>query len=262
MHLGYLFGEVPFLERFQAAADCGFAAVEFSDPLRFPPAQLAQRIRNAGLSAVQITTSSFNTTERKQVGLAAVPGREHEFQRDCRALVPYVQGLSVRWVHVMAGVVDPGDSFVRCYRTYLDNVRFALRTFEPYSVGVLIEPINTIDVPGYFVGTIDVARRAIADLGGRNAALMFDAYHIAMDGRDPERTLRDCFPAVGHIQIADAPGRNEPLSGAIDFERLFAAIDDLGYDGWISCEYFPVGETRAGLGWRNKVRCERAALVS
>jgi hydroxypyruvate isomerase len=162
----------------------------------------------------------------------------------------------------MAGIVDAGVAFATSYDTYLDNVRFALRTFAPHGVGVLIEPINTVNVPGYFIGDIDIARQAVADLGGGDAAVMFDAYHIAMDGRDPAATLREAYADVRHIQIADAPGRHEPFSGAIDFHRLFATIDDLGYDGWVSCEYFPAGDTRAGLSWRSRLRSQSVAFAS
>jgi len=262
VHLAYLFGEVPFLDRFKAAADAGFAAVEFSDPLRFPAQDLAAAMRRANLTAVQITTSMFNTPQRKQLGLAAMAGREPEFRQDCEALLPYVEALGVRWVHVMAGIVEAGVPFEVSYRTYLDNIAVALRILTPHGVGVLIEPINVVDVPGYFIGDIAIARQALRDLGGADAALMFDAYHIAMDGRDPAETLRESFADVGHIQIADAPGRHEPLSGSIDFPRLFATMDDLGYDGWVSCEYFPAGDTRDGLSWRSRLRSKSVALAS
>jgi hydroxypyruvate isomerase len=257
VHLAYLFTEVPFLDRFRAAADAGFTAVEFSDPRRFTPDELAQRARQAGLKVVQFTTSSFNAPGRKQVGLAAVPGRESEFRADCAALVPYLEALDASWVHVMAGVVQ--GPFERAYRTYLDNIRFAIDTYARLGVGVLIEPINTIDVPGYFLGDIALARRALRDFERENAAVMFDVYHVAMLGRDPVAALRDAFDDVGHIQIADAPGRHQPLTGKIDFPGLFETIDTLGYEGWVSCEYFPTGGTSESLSWNRSLPGGHAA---
>ena len=172
----------------------------------------------------------------------AVPGREAEFREDCAALVPYIKSLDANWVHVMAGVIEAAP-FEQCYRTYLDNVRFAIDTYAPNGVGVLIEPINNIDVPGYFMGDISLARRALRDLESEDAAVMFDVYHVAMHGLDPVAALRAAFDDVGHIQIADAPGRHEPFTGKIDFPHLFETIDSLGYNGWISYEYFPTGHT-------------------
>ncbi|MPZ56040.1 MAG: TIM barrel protein [Rhizobiales bacterium] len=258
VHLAYLFTEVPFLDRFRAAADAGFTAVEFSDPRRFPANELAQHAGCAGLKVVQITTSSFNSPGHKQVGLAAVPGREDDFREDCAALIPYIKALDVDWVHVMAGIVDAEAPFATCYRTYLDNVSFSIDTFAPHEVGVLIEPINNIDVPRYFMGDIALARKTLRDLRSESSAVMFDVYHVAMQGLDPIVTLLDSLSDVGHVQIADVPGRHEPLTGTLDFPRLFTALDGSGYGGWVSCEYFPTCPTLESLAWRGRLFGESA----
>lgn len=260
LHLAYLFKEVDFLDRFRLAAATGFSGVEFSEPRQASKEDIADRLAGGGLELVQFTTSSFATPERKQVGLAAVPGRRDDFRRDCEALVPYVQLLRPKYVHAMAGIVEGGAPFDLCYETYQRNIRFAHDAFASFGTGILIEPINSVDVPGYFMNEIALCSSAIDDMGLPNVAIMFDAYHVARSGHDPVANFHSFFDKIAHIQIADSPGRHEPGTGKIAYQDLFDAIESSSYDGWISCEYFPAGDTREGLAWTSEIRSNRYAL--
>jgi len=260
LHLAYLFREVAFLERFGLAAATGFAGVEFSEPRQAAKEAIAERLEKSGLELVQFTTSSFATPERKQVGLAAVPGRSDDFRRDCEALVPYVELLRPKYVHAMAGIIEDGSSFNTCYETYQKNIRFAHDAFKSVGTGILIEPINSVDVPGYFMHEIALCARAIDDMGLPNVAIMFDAYHLARSGHDPVTSFQSFFDKISHVQIADSPGRHEPGTGRIAYQDLFDAIGGSGYGGWISCEYFPEGDTRKGLAWTRGISSKRYDL--
>jgi len=247
-HLSYLFTELPLVDRFLAARDAGFAAVDLSNVAGFELADVLAGVRRSGLSVV-LTTASIGAFERQGPGTAALPGREQEFRAGCRAVLPYFEGTGLRWVHFTSGTPAPEVPFERCYATYLDNLRFALDLFEPRGVGVLVEQINTTDLPGYFMGDFALARRAVADLAPRDVKLLFDVYHLAMSDLDPVRQFRDCRSEIGHVHIVDSPGRHEPGTGTIDFAGLFAAAAETAYDGWFCAEYLPQDGTAAGLGW-------------
>ena len=241
------------MERLEAARLSGFSAIEFSDPLSCGSVEDIRKAMDAtGLEAVQFTTSSFTDPGRKQIGVAAIPGREVEFRADCDAILPYVQGLHVNWVHVKAGIIDSQDHKI-CYRTYLDNIIYAIEKFEPFGVGVLLEPINNADFPGYFLRNISMAQRTLRDLGSARAKIMFDTYHVARDGLDPCRAFEQAGDHVAHIQIADCPGRHEPLSGRIDFRNFFRTIEKTNYQGWVSCEYLPTSGSLNSLAWLNQL---------
>ena len=248
VHLSYLFTELPLVDRFLAARDASFQAVDLSNIAGFPLADVLAGTRRSGLPVV-LTTASIGSFERQGPGMAALPGREEEFRAGCHAVLPYFAETGLRWVHLLSGTPGPAMPFELCYTTYLDNLRFALDLFEPRGVGVLVEQINATDLPGYFMSDFARARRAVADLHQHDVKLLFDVYHLAMSGLDPVEAFRECRREIGHVHIVDCPGRHEPGSGTIDFAGLFKVAEETSYDGWFCAEYLPQGDIAAGLGW-------------
>ncbi len=245
-HLGLLFTELPLAERFRAAADAGFAAVDLPDLVEAPIAEIEQRLAEAGLHFNQ-TTTPFAAPQH---GLAALPERVLEFRAHCEALVRVAETIRPNWVHVMSGLPEPDSTFAETYETYLENLAFAADLFEKSGVGALIEPINATDLPGYFMKSNDLARQAVSDVGHPNLRIMFDVYHYAMDGIDPVAAFRETAAQVGHVQFADCPGRHQPGTGTIDFEGFYRLLVEVGYDGYVSGEYVPKGSsTPDTLGW-------------
>jgi hydroxypyruvate isomerase len=246
-HIGYLFTERPLVDRFLAARDAGFVAVDLSDVVRYPLAEILEGMRRSGLPFGQTMAASL-AMDRGGPGLAALTGREAEFRAGCAAVLNYLDGTGLRWVHLPSGAPSPEVSFARSYATYLDNLGHALELFEPHGVGVLIEPINRVDIPGYFLDFL-LARRVVAEIGNPNLRILFDVYHVAMEGYDPAQLIRESRADIGHVQIADAPGRHEPGTGNINFAAVVNALDEIGYDDCIAAEYLPAGRTEDGLGW-------------
>jgi hydroxypyruvate isomerase len=247
-HVGYLFTELPLVDRFSAARDAGFEAVDLSDIARHPLDDILTGMQRSGLPLLQ-TTAAAGSRDRREPGLAALPGREQEFRAGCRAVLPYVEATGLRFVHVTSGIPGPEVTFEQSHATYRDNLRFALDLLAPHRVVVLIEPINPTDLPGYFMHTLALARQVIAGIGHYDLKLLFDVYHLAMSGLDSVQAFRDSQRDIGHVQLADHPGRHEPGTGTIDFAGLMDAADMTDYRGWFSAEYLPLGRTVAGLGW-------------
>lgn len=241
-----LFTHLPFLERFQAASAAGFDAVECQFPYEFAPEQFAQHIRHAGLTCVLINAPPGAAGER---GIASLPGREREFQASIETAMRHAQACGARRVHVMAGLLPTGAERNLHLEVYISNIARAADLFAPLGIEVMIEPINTRDVPGYFLDGTAMAQQCIERAGRANIRLQFDVYHMQIMQGDLLRSIERLLPLIGHIQIADNPGRHEPGTGEISFERLLPAIDALGYEGHIGCEYNPAGDTLAGLGW-------------
>lgn len=250
-HLGFLFTDLPLLDRFAAAADAGFQLVDFSEPTLYPLDGLQRRISEANVRTVQVSTS-FGDKEKGEWGLGAIPGREAECRSTCEDLLPYAKALQFKFVHLLAGVVPDGVSFDQAYRTYSNNLRFASEVFGKHGIRVLIEPISPTATEGYFLNSVDLGRRVIRELGDPNIQLLFDVYHVAAMGHNPVAMLHSAVEQTGHIQISDFPGRHEPGTGAVDFQAFFEAMDALGYAGMVCCEYHPMADTRAGLGWMNR----------
>jgi hydroxypyruvate isomerase len=247
-HIGYLFTELPLVDRFSAARDAGFEAVDLSDIARHPLDDILAGMRRSGLPLLQ-TTAAAGSRDRREPGLAALPGREEEFRAGCREVLPYVEATGLRFVHFTSGIPGPEVAFDQAYATYLDNLRFAHDLLAPHRVVVLIEPINSTDLPGYFMHTLALARQVIAGIGYDHLKLLFDVYLVAMSGLDPVQAFRQSWRDIGHVQFADHPGRHQPGTGAIDFAGVLQAAADTNYRGWFSAEYLPLGGTVAGLGW-------------
>lgn len=242
-----LFTEVPFLERFKAAAATGFTAVECQFPYEFAPHEVAQRIQSAGVACVLINAPPGEAGER---GIASLPGREREFDASIEQAALHARACGAARVHVMAGLLPPGADRGRHLEVYVASLGRAADRLAADGIDVMIEPINTrVDVPGYLLDSTALALECIERTGRRNVRLQFDVYHMQIMQGDLLRSVERLLPFIGHIQIADNPGRHEPGSGEIAFERLLPAIDALGYTGHVGCEYIPAGATLAGLGW-------------
>jgi len=247
-NLSMLFNEVPFLERFAAAARAGFKGVEFLFPYDHTPEDLAEALRANGLEQVlfNLPPGDWEAGER---GLAALPGRETEFQAGLDRALPYAQALGCRRVHMMAGIPPEGADPLACRDAYVASLRAAAAIFAPHGVTVLAEPINSRDMPGYFLNHQGQAVALIEAAGAANTGLQMDFYHCQIVDGDLASHLRANFTQIRHIQIAGAPERHEPDRGEVNYPYLFDLMDELGYDGWVGCEYRPAGDTLAGLGW-------------
>jgi len=246
-NLSTLFTELPFPGRFEAAAAAGFRAVECQFPYDFPPDEIAARLDAANLELVLINAPPGAAGER---GIASLPGREADFDASIGRALAHARPLGVRRVHVMAGLLPAGADRGRHLDTYVANLVRAADRFADAGVTAMIEPINTrVDVPGYLLDGTALALECIERTDRPNVRLQYDVYHMQIMEGDLLRSIARLLPLIGHIQIADNPGRHEPGTGEIAFERLLPAIDALGYQGYVGCEYAPAAGTREGLGW-------------
>jgi len=248
-NLSLMYPEIEFLDRFAAAAADGFKAVEYLFPYPYPADELVQRLRRHGLRQVLFNMAQGNW-EAGERGIAALPGREADFAAALATALDYAKALGCPRLHCMAGIVPAGVDRAACEATYLANLRRAAPAAAAAGVVLLLEPLNQRDFPGYFLNRNSQARAIIEAVDHPTVRLQFDAYHTQMSEGFLAETLRENFAIVGHIQIAGVPGRNEPdQRQEINYPYLFQRIDELGYDGWIGCEYRPRAGTRAGLAW-------------
>ncbi len=247
-NLSMMFQEMPFLDRFDAAAKAGFKGVEFLFPYEFPPQAIAERLRANGL-----TLALFNTVPGDwaggERGLAAQPGREAEFRAGVEEAVRYARASGCKTLHTMAGLWPEGRDKAAGEAVYIENLRWAADRLAPEGLTAIIEPINTRDIPGYFLNYTGQAMRIIEAVGRPNLRLQLDLYHVQIMEGDLAAKIRALAGRYPHVQIAGNPGRHEPDVGEIHYPYLFDLFDELGYDGWIGCEYRPRGDTLAGLGW-------------
>ena len=261
-NLSMMYTEHPFLERFKAAAEDGFAAVEFLFPYEFEPQAIADALAANGLEPVLFNTvpGDMQAGER---GLAAVPGRTADFLAGVDRAIAYAGALGCKRLHAMAGVMpavlagpdavsggaNDSSARQRWRDTYVANLREAARRCVDVGITLLIEPINTRDIPGYFLNTQADAHAIVAAVGAVNLKVQMDLYHCQIVEGDLASRIRQYLPGVGHMQIAGVPHRHEPDLGEVNYPFLFSLLDELGYQGWIGCEYRPRGPTSAGLGW-------------
>jgi hydroxypyruvate isomerase len=215
-------------------------------PYEFSADEIAARAVRNGLEIVLFNLPAGDW-ERGQRGIGALPHQVDECRRGAALALDYARRLGCRRLHLMAGKA-PADLLNR--RTLVENIAFAADLFAPHGIDLLIEPINTrVDIPGYFYSTSEAALSVLSEVGRPNAKLQYDIYHMQVMEGDLARNIERLLPEIGHIQLADNPGRAEPGTGEINFAWLLAHIDALGYSGWIGCEYRPAGDTAAGLGW-------------
>jgi len=243
-----MFNEVPFLDRFEAAARAGFEAVEFLFPYDHPPEELAARLRAFGLKNVlfNMPPGDWAAGER---GIGALPGREREFREGVARALRYAEALGTPSLHAMSGVVPAGADRARHRGTYVENLRHAVRETAARGITLLMEPINPRDIPGYFLNTQAEAHALREEVGEERLAVQMDLYHAQIVEGDVTTKLRRWVRHVGHVQIAGVPERNEPDTGELDHHYLFRLLDELGYGGWVGCEYRPARGTAEGLGW-------------
>lgn len=247
-NLTLLFNEVPFIERFDAAARAGFKAVEFLFPYDHDAQAIAAQLQRHGLENVlfNLPPGDFAAGER---GLACLPERKHEFRASVATALSYARLLGTRRLHAMAGLLPDGADRATYRSTYIDNLKYAAAEAAKSGITLLIEPINSRDIPGYFLNTQADAHAIREEVGANNLKVQMDFYHVQIVEGDIAMKLRRYLPDIGHIQIAGVPGRNEPDIGEINYPYLFSLLDELGYDGWVGCEYRPAGNTIDGLGW-------------
>ncbi|SDD21707.1 hydroxypyruvate isomerase [Paracidovorax valerianellae] len=254
-NLSLLYQEFGFLDRFAAAARDGFRAVEFLFPYAHAPAELSARLNAQGLETVLFNAppGDWGAGER---GTACLPGREAEFRAGIVQAIGYAQALQTPRIHVMAGLAPAGHTREALRTTYIANLRAAADLAAPHGLQVLIEPINGRDMPGYFLNRQDEAHALVAAIGAPNVQVQMDLYHCQIVEGDLATKIRHYVPTgrVGHIQIAGVPERHEPDVGEVNYPYLFQLLDELGYAGWIGCEYRPArgavaGGTSDGLGW-------------
>ena len=247
-NLSLMFPELDFLDRFAAAANAGFKGVEMLFPYAYPAEVIQAQLEAHGLELVlfNMPPGDWDAGER---GLACVPGREDAFKAGVEQALAYARTLGCKRVHCMAGLTPEGYSPQEVRALYLNNLRLATQHFEPDGIHVLIEPINTRDMPGYYLTYSLQALDILDELGAGNAALQFDLYHAQIMQGDLSQTLSRHIDRIAHGQIADTPGRHEPGTGEINYPFLLDHLDGLDYRGWVGCEYRPRAGTLDGLSW-------------
>jgi len=260
-NLHYLFNEVPFLERFSAASKAGFRGVEFQVPYSWRAEELAGLLieHDLELALIDIPQGDWDRGER---GLTALPGRESEFREGVHLAVEYAEKMQCGAVHLIAGVVPDGTDLEAAEKTYLENLAYGADVLAQRNICAVIEPINpfhgdiekgetytTYGMRGFYLTTTHQAVTAIEKVNHPNLYLHLDMYHMQLTEGRLAHTLKQNIARLKHLQLAGVPGRNEPDRGEINYPYLFTLIDELGFDGWVGCEYRPFGKTTDGLGW-------------
>jgi 2-dehydrotetronate isomerase len=247
-NLTMMYNEHAFLDRFAAAARDGFDAVEYLFPYDHPAAEVKARLEENGLTQALFNAPPGDWAAGER-GLAALPGREDEFRRGIDKALDYARVLGNRKLHVMAGIVASEDTRAQQRELYLKHLDYAAQAARGEDITILIEPINTRDMPGYLLNRQDDAHAICAEIGAANLQVQFDCYHCQIMEGDLAVKLKRDIARIGHIQVAGVPERHEPDSGELNYPWLFSLIDELGYTGWIGCEYWPRAKASDGLGW-------------
>lgn len=247
-NLSTMFTELEAPERFQAAAAVGFDTVEFLRPYGYPIEEVKQWLADAGQRMILLNTSPGDADAGER-GLAAIPGREADFRETFDQALAYASGLGAGMMHVMAGVVPDGVRPEACDEVFIANLKEAAPIAKEKGVRLMLEPLNLQDVPGYLHTRTAHTRRIIEAVGSDNVFLQYDLYHMQVMEGNLAETMRRHWDVIGHIQFSSVPGRHEPQHGEVNIPFMFDVIDDLGYDGWIGCEYGPKTTTLEGLSW-------------
>lgn len=247
-NLTMLFNELPFLDRFAAAKAAGFSGVEYLFPYDFEKAVLRENLQQYGLTQVLHNLPAGNWAAGER-GIAVLPDRVDEFRDGVRRSIDYAKALDCRQVNCLAGVAPAGADASELNEVLLKNLRFAADALSRERIRLLIEPINTLDIPGFFLNRTEQAAQIVSDVQSDNLFIQYDIYHMQVMEGDIARTLQKHLARIAHVQLADNPGRNEPGTGEINYPFLFRHLDQIGYRGWIGCEYKPRNSTVEGLGW-------------
>jgi hydroxypyruvate isomerase len=251
-NLTMLFTEVPFLDRFERAARAGFTAVEFLFPYGEDLGDIRRRLDDQGLQLVlhNLPAGDWAGGER---GIGCLPDRTAEFRDGVERAIDAALRLGAPQLNCLAGKAPAGADPQRLHETLVANVAHAAARLKQAGLRLLIEPINTFDIPGFFLNRTSQAARVLDEAGADNAFIQYDIYHAQRMEGELAATIEGYLPRIGHVQLADNPGRHEPGTGEIHYPFLFAHLDRLGYRGWIGCEYKPAGLTEDGLGWRQRL---------
>ena len=247
-NLTLLFNEVDFLDRFEAASKSGFQAVEYLFPYAYDKTLLADKLKTYGLrqALFNLPAGDWAAGER---GLAILPDRVGEFQDGVGRAIDYAAALGCGQLNFLAGLTPPDADPDLVHKTLMENLKFAANELGKAGLRLLVEAINTFDMPGFHITATGQAAGLIKEAGADNVFILYDVYHMQRMEGELTATIRNYFSQIGHIQIADNPGRHEPGTGEINFPFLFSVIDELGYSGWVGAEYKPRGQTAAGLSW-------------
>jgi hydroxypyruvate isomerase len=247
-NLGFLFTELPFLDRFAASAKAGFSAVEYPSPYEVQAEQLSDLLRKYGLEQglINLPAGKWDAGER---GIACLPDRVSEFQDGVGRAIQYSAVLGNSLANCLAGIKPPNLASELAFETLVGNLKFAGHAFKAAGLTLLVEPINPYDIPGFFLNTSAQALRAMDATGDEAIKLQCDIYHMQRVEGEVSSTIEKLFPRIGHFQCAGVPGRTEPDRGELNYEYVFGLIDRLGYQGWIGAEYKPMAGTEQGLGW-------------
>jgi hydroxypyruvate isomerase len=248
-NLSMLFGEVEFLDRFEAAANAGFAGVEYLFPYAYKKEQLVEKLQQNRLVQVLHNLPAGNW-ENGERGIACHPDRVNEFQEGVGKAIEYATALGCKQVNCLVGFAPDNVSRSQLHDTVVSNVQFAAPKLREAGIQLLIEPCNTRDMPNFYINRTAQALDIIKDAGSDNVFVQYDVYHAQVMEGDLANTIENNLARIAHIQIADNPGRHEPGTGEINYPYLFAHLDRIGYAGWVGCEYKPAAKTGDGLEWQ------------
>lgn len=247
-NLGWLFSEHDFLDRFEAAARAGFKGIEYSTPYDFNANQLSAKLNEHGLQQVLFNFPAGNWDAGER-GIACHPNRVLEFKEGVKRAIDYAQALNCKNINCLAGIAPVGVSEAMMWGTLADNLNYAAEELFRENILLLVEPISSLEMQGFMLNTSAHGLKAIAASGHENIKLQYDIYHMQRMEGELAATLKRLMPIIGHIQVADNPGRHEPGTGEINFDFIFAQLRKLNYQGWIGCEYRPSGKTQEHLNW-------------
>ena len=247
-NLSTLFVELPFLERFAAAARAGFRAVEYQYPYEWQAGDIAAAAREAGVEVI-LHNMPPGDAQRGERGTACLPGREERFREDLERAIEYAKLARCTSLHLMAGVMPPGAERAAYHAAYVANLKHAARRLGGQGMRLLIEPLSEKTVANCFLRSSAQAAQVLDEVAAGNALLQYDLFHMQLMEGNLAATVQRLLACIGHIQLADAPDRHEPGTGEINFDFMLRHIDRIGYSGWIGCEYNPLGDTVEGLKW-------------
>lgn len=252
-NLSMLFTEVDFLDRFEAAASAGFKGVEYLFPYDFPAQDIKKKLDDNKLTQVlhNLPAGDWAGGER---GIACHPDRVEEFRTGVAQAIEYATALGCKQVNCLSGIKPESVSQEQAHKTFVENLRFAAAELEKAGILLLVEAINTRDIPGFFLNRTDQGVKLLEEVGSDNLKLQYDIYHMQIMEGDLAPTIEANLSHIAHVQLADNPGRHEPGTGEINYPFLFAHLEKLGYQGWIGCEYKPAASTTEGLGWLNQAK--------
>lgn len=247
-NLSFLYQDLPFLERIGQAARDGFGAVEYVSPFEFPAEEIASALKAAGIAQALFNLPAGNWAGGER-GIGCLPDRVEEFRSGIATTIAYAHALDCKTVNCLAGLAPEGVEVATLDQVLIDNLNYAAPRLADAGINLVIEPINRRDMPTFHLSTTDHAERIMAQVTSPNLKIQYDFYHMQIMQGDLVPTFERLQHRIGHVQIADNPGRNEPGTGEINYPFIFKTLDRLGYDGWVGCEYKPAAATSAGLGW-------------